>query len=62
MSTAIENLDLATDKLRAFCAKWGLSELALFGSVLREDFSPQSDVDVLVTFAPGRAMTFEGFF
>ena len=37
----------------AFCRKWGVGELALFGSVLREDFSPQSDVDVLVAFEPG---------
>jgi hypothetical protein len=33
-----------------FCRKWGIAELALFGSVLREDFGPQSDVDVLVEF------------
>lgn len=32
------------------CRKWKIQELALFGSVLREDFSPSSDVDVLVTF------------
>ncbi|MEO8541749.1 MAG: nucleotidyltransferase domain-containing protein [bacterium] len=36
--------------LIAFCAKWGISELALFGSVLREDFRPESDIDVLVRF------------
>jgi uncharacterized protein len=35
-----------------FCRKWRIQELALFGSVLREDFSPESDIDVLVTFAP----------
>jgi hypothetical protein len=34
-----------------FCGKWKVAELALFGSVLREDFRPDSDVDVLVTFA-----------
>ena len=38
------------DALNAFCRKWRVQELALFGSVLREDFSPESDVDVLVTF------------
>ena len=32
-----------------FCKRWGVSELALFGSVLRDDFGPDSDVDVLVT-------------
>jgi hypothetical protein len=39
-------------ELTAFCRKWHITELALFGSVLREDFRPNSDVDVLVTFAP----------
>jgi predicted nucleotidyltransferase len=35
-----------------FCQKWGITELAVFGSALRPDFGPASDVDVLVTFAP----------
>ena len=39
------------ERLSAFCRKWKVSELALFGSVLREDFGPESDVDVLVTFS-----------
>jgi predicted nucleotidyltransferase len=38
--------------LRDFCRRWMISELALFGSVLRDDFHADSDVDVLVTFAP----------
>ena len=42
--------DLAIEE---FCRRWQISEFALFGSVLREDFRPDSDVDVLVTFAPG---------
>jgi predicted nucleotidyltransferase len=41
-------LDLIAD----FCRQWQVEELALFGSVLRDDFSPGSDVDVLVTFLP----------
>ncbi len=41
------------ERLREFCRRWQISELALFGSVLRDDFRPESDVDVLVTFAPG---------
>lgn len=36
--------------IAAFCRKWRIVELALFGSVLREDFGPESDIDVLVTF------------
>jgi hypothetical protein len=38
------------DRLSAFCRKWRIREFALFGSVLREDFRLDSDVDVLVTF------------
>ncbi len=44
------HVPLHLDALNAFCHKWRVQELALFGSVLREDFSPDSDVDVLVTF------------
>ena len=36
-----------------FCKRWQIAELAVFGSVLRDDFSSQSDVDVLVTFQAG---------
>jgi uncharacterized protein len=39
--------------LAAFCRRWMITELAFFGSVLRDDFGPDSDVDVLVTFSPG---------
>jgi hypothetical protein len=41
------------DEIAAFCQRWQISEFALFGSVLRDDFGPESDIDVLVTFAPG---------
>jgi uncharacterized protein len=44
-------IDLPMDKISTFCAKWKISEFALFGSVLREDFGPDSDVDVLIEFA-----------
>ena len=40
------------DEIASFCRRWKVSELALFGSVLRGDFSSGSDVDVLVSFAP----------
>jgi len=42
--------------LAEFCRRHGIRKLSLFGSVLREDFTPQSDVDVLVEFEPGRAV------
>lgn len=41
------------EKLALFCKRWKVRELALFGSVLRDDFGPDSDVDVLVAFEPG---------
>jgi predicted nucleotidyltransferase len=40
------------DKISDFCRRWKVTELALFGSALRRDFSPDSDVDILVSFAP----------
>jgi hypothetical protein len=46
------NVQLPEEKLVEFCQRWKVSELALFGSVLRDDFRPDSDVDVLITFAP----------
>lgn len=39
-------------KIAAFCKRWKINEFSLFGSVLREDFRPESDVDVLVSFHP----------
>ncbi|MBU0508329.1 nucleotidyltransferase domain-containing protein [bacterium] len=44
------HLDIDRAQLEAFCQKWKITELSLFGSVLRDDFGPDSDVDVLVTF------------
>lgn len=45
-------LNFSREKLEQFCRKWKITELSFFGSVLREDFRPDSDVDVLVTFDP----------
>ena len=39
-------------KIHAFCKRWNIVELAIFGSALREDFNTESDVDILVTFRP----------
>jgi predicted nucleotidyltransferase len=44
-------IDYDKEKLRDFCRKWKVTEFSLFGSVVRDDFGPESDVDVLVTFA-----------
>ncbi len=45
-------ISIDREKIGEFCRRWEITELALFGSVLRDDFRPDSDVDVLVTFAP----------
>jgi hypothetical protein len=45
-------LSVDREKIHTFCQRWQITELAFFGSVLRDDFQPDSDVDVLVTFAP----------
>ena len=42
---------LPTEAIRAFCRKWKIVELALFGSALRDDFDAESDLDLLVSFA-----------
>lgn len=46
------NVPIDEDKIEAFCRRWKIAELALFGSVLRDDFAAESDVDVLVSFLP----------
>ena len=50
--TVEEQLRVSKETIEKFCKKWKITEFALFGSVLREDFRPDSDVDVLVTFSP----------
>jgi len=42
---------LPKNQIEQFCRRWQITELALFGSILRDDFRPDSDVDMLVTFA-----------
>jgi uncharacterized protein len=45
-------IELPTEKIAAFCHRWQIEEFALFGSVLRDDFRPDSDSDILVDFSP----------
>lgn len=45
-------LGISETELAAFCQRWRITELALFGSALREDFRADSDIDLLATFAP----------
>ncbi len=50
---AVDRIKIDREKLVDFCRRNHIRKLALFGSVLREDFRPDSDVDVLVEFEPG---------
>lgn len=50
-------LKIPQAQIAAFCRRWQITEFAIFGSALRDDFRPDSDIDVLVTFAPEAAWT-----
>lgn len=52
----MSNIPIPREKIADFCRRHGIRKLALFGSVLRDDFGPDSDVDVLVEFEPGAAV------
>ena len=45
-------INIPTEKITEFCRKWKIREFSFFGSILRNDFRPDSDVDVLVEFEP----------
>jgi uncharacterized protein len=47
-----EQLKVSPAQIAEFCQRWKITEFAVFGSVLRDDFRSNSDIDVLVTFAP----------
>ena len=46
----LHGIDLGTEALGQFCRKWKIRELSVFGSILRDDFRPESDIDFLVEF------------
>lgn len=46
------HIQIDHSKIEGFCRKWKITELSFFGSAIRKDFGPDSDVDVLVTFKP----------
>ena len=50
MLITLDSLHVSDDLLRAFCEKWQIVEFSLFGSVLREDFTEDSDLDILIDF------------
>ena len=47
------DVQLDSEFLAGFCRKWRIRELSLFGSALRDDFGPESDLDFLASFEPG---------
>lgn len=49
----LHGIEISRERIAAFCRANGIRRLALFGSILRDDFRPESDVDVLVEFQPG---------
>jgi hypothetical protein len=54
------SIDIPRRKVEAFCRRHHIRKLSLFGSVLRDDFGPESDVDVLVEFERGHVPGFIG--
>ena len=50
-SSVAERIKVQPNELEAFCRRWKVQQLALYGSILRDDFRPNSDIDALVTFA-----------
>lgn len=52
-------IEIPKAEIEAFCRRFGVEEFSLFGSVLRDDFGPDSDVDVMLKFLPEHGFTFE---
>ncbi len=54
-TTVTTRISLPYKQIERFCRKWNITRFEVFGSVLRDDFDPErSDIDVLVTFVPGK--------
>ena len=52
-------VEVDRSRLTALCRRWNIVELSVFGSAVRDDFNPDSDIDVLIKFAPGYGMNFD---
>ncbi len=63
MKTTIRHHDVEVppEKIADFCRRWKIRELSFFGSILRPDFRPESDVDVMVAFDPEARWPFDDF-
>lgn len=55
------DIDIPAERIADFCRRHRIRRLALFGSILRDDFRPDSDVDMLVEFEPGATPGFAFF-
>jgi len=55
------SIEVDREKIAAFCRQHHIRRFSFFGSILREDFQPDSDIDVLVEFLPGQAPGWFGF-
>ena len=55
-------IDLPMNAIADLCCRWHIVKMSLFGSVMRDDFRPDSDIDVLITFAPGTYWPWGGLF
>jgi predicted nucleotidyltransferase len=53
----LQNIQLDTDKLSEFCRRNGIARLSAFGSILRDDFNDDSDIDLLVEFKSYRRVS-----
>lgn len=61
-TTVTARISLPYEQIERFCRKWNITRFEVFGSILRDDFDPErSDVDVMVTFAPGKTPGLEYF-
>ncbi len=56
-ATLYQRLNISPAILNDFCQQAQIVELALFGSIIRNDFRPDSDIDILITFAPDRRIS-----
>jgi uncharacterized protein len=65
MSTSIaqpnlyQRLTITPNQLAVFCQRWNVTELALFGSIVRDDFRSDSDIDMLITLSPNHTWGLE---
>ena len=53
-----QNIPIPKQEIALICQKWNIQKLSLFGSVLRDDFTPTSDIDILIEFQTGKTIGF----